>query len=60
LAYAELYRRFLTGRRGRRPAEKGLTLFNPQSVQITRYRWRANRIPTPWASNNMAAATAAT
>lgn len=60
ITWKELYRRFLTGRPGRRPAEKGLTLFNPQSVQITRYRWRANRIPTPWTSNNMTAATAAT
>jgi len=56
--WKELYRRFLTGRPGRRPAERGLILFNPQSVEITRYRWRANRIPTPWTSDTMATITA--
>jgi RNA-directed DNA polymerase len=46
--WKELYRRFLTGRPGHRPAEKGIMLFNPQSVEVTRYRWRAANIPTPW------------
>jgi len=60
ITWKELYRRFLTATPGQRPAEKGLILFNPQSVEITRYRWRANRIPTPWTSNNITAATTAT
>jgi len=52
----ELYRRFLTGRPGRRPAEKGIKLFNPQTVAVTRYRWRAANIPTPWTRTQAAAA----
>lgn len=46
-----LRRRFLTARPGWRPAEDGVVLFMPQSVTVTRYRWRANRIPTPWTSS---------
>ena len=45
-----LRRRFLTARPGWRPAEDGVVLFMPQSVTVSRYRWRANRIPTPWTS----------
>jgi RNA-directed DNA polymerase len=48
ISWKTLYRRFLTGRPGRRPAEKGIVLFNPQTVEVTRYRWRATNIPTPW------------
>jgi len=33
-----------------RPTEGDTTLFNPASVTITRYRYRANRIPSPWAT----------
>jgi hypothetical protein len=51
-----LYRRFLTGRPGRRPEEKGIVLFNPQSVEVTRYRWRAANIPTPWTRTQAPAA----
>ena len=29
-------------------AEKGLVLFNPGSVSVTRYRYRGARIPNPW------------
>ena len=29
-------------------AEKGLVLFNPGSVSVTRYRYRGARIPDPW------------
>ena len=29
-------------------AEKGIVLFNPGSVSVTRYRYRGARIPNPW------------
>ena len=29
-------------------AAGGIELFNPESVAVTRYRWRANTIPNPW------------
>jgi RNA-directed DNA polymerase len=45
-----LYRRFLTGKPGHRPAEGKVVLFQCQKVAVTRYRWRADNIPTPWAS----------
>jgi RNA-directed DNA polymerase len=45
-----LYRRFLTGRPGNRPAEGNVVLFLCQKVEVTRYRWRANNIPAPWPS----------
>jgi RNA-directed DNA polymerase len=45
-----LYRRFLTGRPGNRPAENGVVMFDTAQVEVTRYRWRASNIPTPWTS----------
>jgi RNA-directed DNA polymerase len=48
--WKDLYRRFLTARPGNRPAEGKVMLFMAQQVPVTRYRWRANRIPTPWVS----------
>jgi RNA-directed DNA polymerase len=30
------------------PIDNEVTLFNPSSVPVTRYRYRANRIPSPW------------
>ncbi|MGH3447792.1 MAG: group II intron reverse transcriptase/maturase [Nocardioidaceae bacterium] len=33
-----------------RPTEDGISLFQPQQVTVTRYRYRANNIPTPWTS----------
>ncbi|MGW1093547.1 group II intron maturase-specific domain-containing protein [Streptomyces sp. NPDC002596] len=44
-----LRRRYLTGEPGWRPEEDGITLFVPQRVKVTRYRWRGYSIPTPWA-----------
>jgi RNA-directed DNA polymerase len=43
-------RRRLTTSNGRwKPiAAGGIELFNPESVAVTRYRWRANTIPNPW------------
>jgi hypothetical protein len=43
-----LRRRYLTGEPGWRPEDDGITLFVPQRVQVTRYRWRGYNIPTPW------------
>ncbi len=31
------------------PTEGEVTLFNPASVTVSRYRYRGNRIPLPWA-----------
>jgi len=50
LTWAELYRRFLTGRPGHRPEVDGLVMFDATTVPVTRYRWRATHIPTPWTS----------
>jgi RNA-directed DNA polymerase len=30
------------------PADGDVVLFNPSAVAVSRYRYRANRIPTPW------------
>jgi RNA-directed DNA polymerase len=53
-----LRHRYLTGQPGWRPAADGIELFYPQQVEITRYRWRAANIPTPWTSLAGALATA--
>jgi RNA-directed DNA polymerase len=37
------------------PTEGAITLFNPGAVTVTRYRYRANRIPTPWTGGHTAA-----
>jgi RNA-directed DNA polymerase len=44
-------RRWLTDHTGRwRPiSADGIELFNPETIPITRYRYRGNKIPTPWA-----------
>jgi RNA-directed DNA polymerase len=46
--WKQLRRRYLTGV-GLWPEQDGMTLFNPAAVTITRYRYRRDRIPTPWA-----------
>ena len=43
---AVLMRRYLPGWR---PTADGVTMFDPQKVTVSRYRYRANNIPTPWA-----------
>lgn len=48
ITWKGLYRRFLTGRPGNRPEENGIVMFDAMQVEVTRYRWRANNIPTPW------------
>jgi RNA-directed DNA polymerase len=49
-------RRHLIDRNGRwrRPAADGIELFNIASVPVTRYRYRGNKIPNPWATLNHA------
>ncbi|WP_207943229.1 group II intron reverse transcriptase/maturase [Actinomadura sp. KC345] len=58
ITWKELYRRFLTGRPGNRPADNGIIMFDTMQVEVTRYRWRADNIPTPW--TGIVAAIAAT
>jgi hypothetical protein len=58
ITWAELYRRFLTGRPGNRPAAEGITMFDTTTVAITRYRWRSSNIPTPWTSTAATSVTA--
>jgi RNA-directed DNA polymerase len=41
-----LRRRYLVD--GWWPEEDGVSLFNPGAVPVTRYRYRGQRIPTPW------------
>lgn len=48
ITWKDLYRRFLTGRPGNRPADNGIVMFDTMQVEVTRYRWRADNIPTPW------------
>jgi RNA-directed DNA polymerase len=43
---AVLIRRYLPGWQ---PTEDGVTLFDPQKVTVSRYRYRASNIPAPWA-----------
>ena len=49
--WAVLLRRYLPGWR---PTEDGVTLFEPQQVTVSRYRYRAANIATPWASRTPA------
>ncbi len=45
--WAVLLRRYLPGWV---PTEDEVTLFDPQRVTVSRYRYRGDRIPSPWAS----------
>jgi RNA-directed DNA polymerase len=49
--WAVLMRRYLPGWR---PTEDKVTLFQPQTVTVSRYRYRASNIATPWASTTPA------
>lgn len=53
ITWRELFRRFLTGRPGNQLQAEGITMFDTASVAVTRYRWRAHNIPTPWAANTV-------
>ena len=44
--WAVLLRRYLPGWR---PTEDGVVLFQPQTMTVSRYRYRADNIATPWA-----------
>ena len=52
-----LRRRYLPGWR---PTDEGITLFNPTTIPITRYRYRGTRIPTPWTRTDEDAVSLAT
>ena len=47
VTWAVLRRRYLPGSR---PTEDEVTLFKPQAMTVSRYRYRGDRIPSPWAS----------
>jgi RNA-directed DNA polymerase len=47
LSMHTLVRRFLPGWK---ISDAGTDLFRPETVTITRYRYRGTRIPTPWSS----------
>lgn len=46
VTWAVLRRRYLPGSR---PTEDEVTLFQPQAMTVNRYRYRGDRIPSPWA-----------
>ncbi len=54
-SWASILRRYLPGWV---PTEAGISLFNPVTMPVTRYRYRGNRIPNPW-TTNLTTATAA-
>jgi RNA-directed DNA polymerase len=56
ITWKDLYRRFLTGPPRGCPAEGSMKLFRAGAVAITRYRYRGNRIRTPWDSIDITAA----
>ncbi len=46
--WAVLLRRYLPDWR---PTEDGVVLFQPQTMTVSRYRYRADNIATPWTRN---------
>jgi RNA-directed DNA polymerase len=52
ISWARLRRHFLPGWR---PTQEGISLFNPATVTVTRYRYRGNKIPLPWTATTTAA-----
>jgi RNA-directed DNA polymerase len=48
----ELFRRYHVDRK---PEYAGVRLYNPASMSIQRYRYRGNKIPTPWNSSTVPA-----
>ena len=52
ISWARLRRRFLPGWR---PTQEGISLFNPATVTVTRYRYRGSKIPLPWTATTTAA-----
>jgi RNA-directed DNA polymerase len=56
ISWKDLYRRFLNGPPKGRPAEGTTMLFRAEAVEVTRYRYRGNRIPAPWDGIDITAA----
>ena len=52
ISWARLRRHFLPGWR---PTQEGISLFNPATITVTRYRYRGARIPLPWTAPTIAA-----
>ena len=52
ISWARLRRHFLPGWR---PTQEGISLFNPATITVTRYRYRGARIPHPWTAPTIAA-----
>lgn len=52
ISWARLRRHFLPGWR---PTQGGISLFNPATITVTRYRYRGARIPLPWTAPTIAA-----
>ncbi len=55
--WTSLRRRYLPGWW---PTDGEKLLYNPSTVPVTRYRYRGQRIPSPWASTTQTATTSAT
>jgi RNA-directed DNA polymerase len=53
ISWKELLRRYLPGWW---PTEGEVALFDPGKVAVTRYRYRANRIPSPWSEQTQGSA----
>jgi RNA-directed DNA polymerase len=55
ITWKQLWRRFLLP--GGKPAQHGVIMFYPEEqIPITRYRYRGNKIPTPWTVTTTATA----
>lgn len=50
ISWARLRRHFLPGWR---PTQNGISLFNPATVTVTRYRYRGSKIPLPWTATTL-------
>ncbi len=51
--WASVMRRYLPGWV---PIDEGITLFNPVTVPVTRYRYRGTKIPNPWTTTTLSPA----
>ena len=51
-SWASILRRYLPGWV---PTDNGISLFNPVTVTVTRYRYRGTKIPNPWTATLTAA-----
>ncbi|MYW91685.1 RNA-directed DNA polymerase [Amycolatopsis rubida] len=51
LSWKKLLRRAFTGTTKREITAAGVTLFDPASIPIRRYRYRGAKIPNPWAAH---------